>query len=224
MAPDTPVVPKPAATVVLVRRERGTVEVFLTKRPRSMAFLGGYYVFPGGGVDSPDTEPRATDRIIGADHDDIGKLKGDGRNPLGFYTAAVRELFEEAGVLLLCDEAGKMIPGQLYGEMRLFVAAIGASFVDEVVRRGLFFAGHRLKFLQLFTTPAFSPMRFQTVFFIAGLPEGQQAGVENTEVERSLWITPAEALERNRSGEFPMIPPTMAALHMVIGREGVMSR
>ncbi len=218
MAPDLPVVPKPAATVVLVRHERGMDEVFLTKRPQSMAFLGGYYVFPGGRVDNADTSLRSTDRIIGADRDDIEKMKRDDHDPLGFYTAAVRELFEEAGVLLLCDKAGRIIPKRLYREMRRRPVASGALFVDEMIGHGLFFAAHRLTFLQLFTTPAFSPMRFHTVFFRAELPEGQEAGVKNVEVERSLWIRPAEALERNRSGEFPMIPPTMAALHMVMSR------
>jgi 8-oxo-dGTP pyrophosphatase MutT (NUDIX family) len=216
MAPDTPVTPRPAATVVVVRRRGGRHEVFLTKRARSMAFLGGYYVFPGGRVDASDTNPRATGRIIGADPDDLEKMKQDGYKPFGFITAAVRELFEESGVLLLCDEAGRIVSGRVYREMRGLAGQNDAPFVDEVIGRGLFFAGNRLRFLQRFTTPAFSPMRFHTVFFLAEIPEGQEAGVENVEVERSLWIAPDEALEQNRLGEFKLIPPTMAALHMVM--------
>jgi len=216
MAPDTPVAAKPAATVVVVRRRQARYEVFLTKRARSMAFLGGYYVFPGGRVDETDTTSRATGRIIGADPHDIQRIESNGRDPLGFYTAAVRELFEESGVLLLCDEAGRIIPGRLYRDMRRLAGQNDALFVDEVVFRGLFFAGNRLRFLQHFTTPSFSPMRFFTVFFLAELPKGQEAGVDNAEVEQSLWITPDEALDKNRSGSFPMIPPTMAALHMVM--------
>jgi 8-oxo-dGTP pyrophosphatase MutT (NUDIX family) len=216
MAPGTPVVPKPAATVVLLRGHRADREVFLTQRPRSMSFLGGYYVFPGGRVDPDDLSPRATGRVVGADPDDLKTMSQDGRDPLGFYTAAVRELFEESGVLLLCDEAERVVTGPLTRELAELVGHDGASFVDEVVARGLYFAGNRLKFLQRFTTPAFSPIRFHTVFFLAELPDGQEAGVESPEVERSLWIAPAEALERNRSGEFPMIPPTLAALHMVM--------
>jgi 8-oxo-dGTP pyrophosphatase MutT (NUDIX family) len=216
MAPGAPVTPRPAATVVVVRRIGGAPEVFLTRRPESMAFLGGYYVFPGGRMDSADLESRAVERVVGASDDDVEKIRGDGHNPLGFYTAAVRELFEEAGVVLLCDREGRVVPGVLARELARSVCRGGGSFVDEVIARDLFFAGHRLAFLQLFTTPAFAPMRFRTVFFRADLPEGQDAGIENPEVARSLWITPAEALERNRSGEFPMIPPTLAALHMVI--------
>jgi 8-oxo-dGTP pyrophosphatase MutT (NUDIX family) len=218
MALGIPVTPKPAATVVLVRTDRGTREVFLTRRPKSMAFLGGYYVFPGGRVDAADLTARATERIIGARPDDIEKLNRDGHDPLGFYTAAVRELFEESGVLLLCDEAGQIVSGKLYREIRQPSHGHGAPFVEEAAVRNLFFAGHRLEFLQLFTTPAFSPMRFYTVFFLAELPEGQEAGLDNPEVEQWLWIEPATALEKNRSGAFPMIPPTMAALHMVMSR------
>jgi 8-oxo-dGTP pyrophosphatase MutT (NUDIX family) len=216
MASDTPVVPKPAATVVVTREKNGRRQVFLTRRARSMRFLGGYYVFPGGRVDASDTNPRATDRIIGANPHDIEEIRQNGHEPLGFYTAAVRELFEEAGVLLLCDEAGRIVPEGVYREMRGLAGDNDAPFVDEMIRRGLYFAGGQLRFLQHFTTPSFSPMRFYTVFFAAELPEGQAAGVDNVEVERSLWIEPGEALEKNRAGEFLMIPPTMAALHMVM--------
>ncbi len=218
MAPGTPVTPRPAATVVVTRENNGRREVFLTRRARSMKFLGGYYVFPGGRVDAADMDARAADRIVGADPADVERLRRDGHEALGFYTAAVRELFEEAGVLLLCDQAGRIVSDRVYREMRSLAGDNDAPFIDEVIRRDLFFAGGRLRFLQHFTTPSFSPMRFFTVFFAADLPVGQAAGVENVEVEQSLWIEPGEALERNRGGEFQMIPPTMAALHMIMDR------
>jgi 8-oxo-dGTP pyrophosphatase MutT (NUDIX family) len=217
MALGPPVTPKPAATVVLMRTVRGTREVFLTQRPKSMAFLGGYYVFPGGRVDAADVEARATGRVIGARPDDVEKIGRDGHDPLGFYAAAVRELFEEAGVLLLADETGTVISGDLRREIGQSVDG-GVPFIDAAAAHDLFLAGHRLGFLQLFTTPAFAPMRFYTVFFLAELPEGQEAGVDSSEVEQWLWIEPAAALEQNRTGAFLMIPPTMAALHMVMNR------
>jgi len=216
MALGTPVTPKPAATVVMVRTDRGKKEVFLTQRPRSMAFLGGYYVFPGGRVDAADCSARATRRVVGALPDDIEKLDRDGHDPLGFYTAAVRELFEESGVLLLSDAAGTIVSGEAYREMRSSSGNADVSFVDMVTERGLFFAGGRLRFLQLFTTPAFAPMRFYTVFFLTELPRGQEAGLDTPEVERWFWIEPEAALDNHQAGGFPMIPPTMAALHMVM--------
>jgi len=218
MALGPPVTPKPAATVVLMRTNRGTREVFLTRRPQSMAFLGGYYVFPGGRVDAADLTSRATGRVLGARPDDIEKIDRDGHEPLGFYTAAVRELFEESGVLLLCDEAVRVVSGETCREIGRTVNRGGVPFIDEVAARNLFFAGHLLEFVQLFTTPAFAPMRFYTVFFLAELPEGQDAGIDSPEVEQWLWVEPAAALDRNRSGGFPLIPPTMAALHMVMSR------
>ncbi len=139
-------------------------------------------------------------------------MTSDGHDPLGFYTAAVRELFEEAGVLLLCDAAGKIVSEATYRSMRDNGNLSGGAFVDAVREKDLFYAGHSLAFLQLFTTPAFAPVRFHTVFFRSELPGGQEAGIESREVQRSLWVTPEEALERNRSGEFKMIPPTLLAL------------
>jgi 8-oxo-dGTP pyrophosphatase MutT (NUDIX family) len=217
MAPRAPVVPRLAATVVLVREDGGRREVFLTKRPASMAFLGGYYVFPGGRVDAVDRSPGAIDRLFGADLASLGRAAEDGHNPAGFFVAAIRELFEEAGVLLLCDGDGNLVPDHIYREIRADGRGSAESFVRETARRGLFYAGHRLTFLQLFVTPAFSPIRFYTVFFRADLPAGQSAGIEDPEVERSLWIGVEEAIEKNRSWEFPMIPPTVAALWAVAG-------
>lgn len=218
MALGPPVAPKPAATVVLMRTERGRREVFLTRRPQSMAFLGGYYVFPGGRVDHADLASRATERVIGAHPDDIRQIDQNEHAPLGFYTAAVRELFEESGVLLLADEAGRVVSGEPYEQMRRSGVHNAARFVESVAAQNLYYAGGRLRFLQVFTTPSFAPMRFHTVFFLAELPEGQEAGIDNPEVDRWLWIEPSAALAENRSGGFPLIPPTMAALHMVASR------
>lgn len=217
MALGPPVTPKPAATVVLLRTDRGKREVFLTRRPKSMAFLGGYYVFPGGRVDAADLTPRATGRVIGARPEDIEAITRDGHDPLGFYAAAVRELFEESGVMLLGDDAGEVVSGQRYRDIRQSVDR-GVPFIEAAADHNVFVAGHRLEFLQLFTTPAFAPVRFYTVFFLAELPDGQAAGVDSPEVEEWLWAEPAAALEKNRSGGFPMIPPTMAALHLVMNR------
>jgi 8-oxo-dGTP pyrophosphatase MutT (NUDIX family) len=212
MALGPPVVPRPAATVVLLRHDRGTREVFLTKRAESMAFLGGYYVFPGGRVDGVDLSRDATGRLFGVDTSAFAELTNDGHDPVGFYTAAIRELFEESGVLLLCDGAGKVVSGATYRSMRDDRKLSGGAFIDAVREENLFYAGHSLVFLQLFITPAFAPIRFHTVFFRSELPDGQEAGIANREVQRALWVTPEEALERNRSGEFKMIPPTLLAL------------
>ena len=216
MARSSPVVPKPAATVVLLRHEGGRREVFLTKRPDSMAFLAGYYVFPGGSVDAVDRRPEATGRLFGADLSAMEQSARDGHDPAAFFTASVRELFEESGVLMLCDARGEIVSDEVYRDMRDGTKPRGRGFVRELVGRNLFYAGHRLTLMQLFTTPAFSPIRFYTVFFRADLPDGQRAGMNSPEVECSLWVTPEEALERNRSGEFPMILPTLAALYAII--------
>ncbi len=216
MAADRLVTPVPAATVVLLRGERGKREVFLTKRPETMSFLGGFYVFPGGRVEDADLSPEAKGRVLGLNEGELSTIEGDGHEPFGFYTAGIRELFEESGVLLLCDKDMELISRDIYLEMRGKTEISSEEFLTELRDRGLFYAVDRLKYLQLFITPELSPQRFYTVFFWAVIPEGQWAGVDSIEVSDYLWISPEEALDRNRKGEFKMIPPTAIALEAAI--------
>ncbi len=148
------------------------------------------------------------------------RLDRDGHDPLGFYTAAVRELFEESGVLLLCDEAGRIVSGESYREISRSITGETSHSSTRWSRVTCSFAGHRLEFLQLFTTPAFAPMRFYTVFFLTEMPEGQEAGDGiRPEVEQWLWVDAGQrhSNETDRA-DFPLIPPTMAALHMVMSK------
>ncbi|MBN1572152.1 MAG: NUDIX domain-containing protein [Deltaproteobacteria bacterium] len=228
MATGKEVIPRPAATVVLVRSLNGEREVFLTKRPDTMDFLGGFYVFPGGRVDGVDRSREARERVIGFEerdftpqvkYEEVGEIldAGDSVSPVDFYTAGIRELFEESGVLLLCDGKGEIVSGDVYEEMRKSSIDLSSEhFLEQVVDRGFYYAAFSLSFLQLFITPPLAHQRFYTIFFTAILPEGQRAGIETGEVSESFWISPKKALERGESGEFPMIYPTMLALISVL--------
>ena len=218
MPPTPPVTPKPAATVVLVREgERGR-EVFLTRRPETMSFLGGFIVFPGGRVDDIDSTEAVFDRITGLDDipplplADYGDVPID---PRAFYAAAIRELFEEAGVLFLEDAAGDPVSIDVAGRLRDLLPVSSQRFYELVAEHDLYLPARRLEFVQLFVTPEFSPQRFYTVFLQATLPEGQRAGVENREVAESFWISPDDALDEKSRGRFKMILPTVMALEAV---------
>lgn len=227
MAAGREVIPKPAATVMLIREEKGVLEVFLTKRPDTMDFLGGFYVFPGGRVDGADKMTGTRERVIGFDESDFrppvkydgGKSSGRENtvSPVDFYTAGIRELFEESGVLLLCDGDKKIVSGDLYEDMRRSSAhSSPGRFLEQVFEGGLYYAAFSLKFLQLFITPPLSKKRFYTIFFKTTLPEGQRAGIKTDEVSEAFWIPPEEALEKGKSGEFPMIYPTILALRSIL--------
>lgn len=231
MAFGSEVTPKPAATVVLVRDGKAGREVFLTKRPDTMDFLGGFYVFPGGRVDKSDKSEKARGRVIGFDKSDFQPWQkyelewqrdGEPNNPadlvipIDFCTAAIRELFEESGVLLMCDKEQKIVSNNIYEEMRSVAHLNPEEFLRSVIKKGLYFAAFKLKFIQLFITPVGSRKRFYTIFFSATLPKGQRAGIETDEVSESFWVSPDAALKKGESGEFPMIFPTILALKSIV--------
>ncbi|MBN1881319.1 MAG: NUDIX domain-containing protein [Deltaproteobacteria bacterium] len=218
MSPKPPVTPKPAATVVLVREGEEGREVFLTRRPETMSFLGGFVVFPGGRVDVVDHTDMVFERITGLEDipplplSDYGDVPID---PRSFYPAAIRELFEEAGVLLLEDSGGNPVSPEVAERFRSLLPVSSKRFYELVAEHNLYLPAHRFEFVQLFVTPEFSPQRFYTVFLKTMLPEGQRAGIENREVTESFWISPDDALDEKSRGVFKMILPTVMALEAV---------
>jgi len=185
---------RPASTVVLLRDGAAGLEVHLMRRVASMAFAAGAYVFPGGRVDSADARvlvdlPDGWARVLGADDALAAQL----------VVAAVRETFEEAGVLLTDDP----LPADLQ-------AARSADFAGLGVRP----ATRLLRPWARWVTPEFEPRRYDTRFFVAALPVGQTAAGDDAggEADAAAWWTPAEALARHRDGEMMMLPPTVFTL------------
>lgn len=213
----TPVKPIDAATVLLVRQTPAGLEVYLTRRQDALAFLGGYHVFPGGKVDASDRSP-----------DQLALCRGLRRQPdellpgaptleatAGFFVAVVRELFEEAGVLLADSGDG----GSFSPEARDRQARARAEILDGRLRFVDFLAAERLVcpldriyWFARWITPATSPRRFNTYFFVADLPPGQSPTPFSPEIAEAMWARPAEALARWQAGEWRMIPPTIASL------------
>jgi 8-oxo-dGTP pyrophosphatase MutT (NUDIX family) len=213
--------PKQAATVILLRpAEPNGFEVFLTRRPVSMPFLGGMYCYPGGTVSKEDCRPAMLARTVGRTPKQARQIIGAAFTPqhaIGLWIAAVREVFEEVGVLLAADAQGEklwMTPeraarlARYHGELSLKTIGFAALLEREQLYCDL--AG--LSHFSAWQTPAQFAMRFDTRFFLALLPEGQIPLATSYEVAHSVWLTPDRALQLFNRNELPMIFPTFASL------------
>ena len=211
-SPDPPAVPKDAATVMLVRDTAAGMEVFLQRRVSGMAFAGGMTVFPGGGVDQRDVD--ATVAWHGPDPDWWAHRFGcSPALARALVCAAVRETFEESGVLLAGSADGSVVAdARPYHAARAALVAREVSFAGFLADAGLVLRADLLRPWANWVTPAPEPRRFDTRFFLAALPSGQHADGETTEADRTAWQRPAAALDDWRRGECALMPPTWVML------------
>lgn len=188
---------------------RSPLQVFLQRRVAGMAFAGGMTVFPGGGVDASDRprpaqwagpDPRSWGERLGCDADLAGAL----------VHAAVRETFEECGVLL----AGPGRPEALERH-RSDLVARRRTLADVLDETGLVLRSDLLRPWARWITPAASARRYDTVFFVALVPEGQEADARTSEAVEAAWWHPAEALEHWRRGDMQLMPPTFRTLQEI---------
>ncbi len=215
----TPVAPKPSATVVLLRdAQPGTdagPQAYLLRRRTSMAFAGGMYAYPGGGVDPRDAEAEL--RWAGPSPAEWAERLGvDARAAKAVVCAAVRETFEEAGVLLAGPDADTMAEPRDWSAERAALEAHELSFGEFLGKHGLVLRSDLLAAWARWTTPAFEERRFDTWFFVAALPPGQQAADRVGEADRVAWLSPADAVEGYRAGRFGMLPPTVTVLRELL--------
>jgi glyoxylase-like metal-dependent hydrolase (beta-lactamase superfamily II)/8-oxo-dGTP pyrophosphatase MutT (NUDIX family) len=211
-----PAVPREAATVVLTRPGPSGLEVLLTQRPATMKFAAGLHVFPGGAVDPQDRLPELGARATLTPEEAAIALGGphSPAESLAYYLAALREMYEEAGVLL-AEEPG-LGPLQVSREAlaRRGEVARGELTFSALCRRyDLRLRADQLVYLSRWITPASMPRRFDTRFFAAPLPPGQQANPDAGEVTTLEWMTPRSALEALRAGRIQMWLPTSTTLH-----------
>jgi 8-oxo-dGTP pyrophosphatase MutT (NUDIX family) len=214
--------PRFASTVVLLRPdENGSFEILLTRRPLEMRFLGGFYVFPGGTVHKEDYSAKILERCRGLSGNEAQKILGNWHDPqvaVGHWIAAIRELFEEVGVLLC--ESGSGAPIDLRDETtkenfeikRRAIVKEELAFGEFLESEGLVCDLSRMIYFFHRVTPEFYPMRFDTRFYLAPLPAHQTPLSRSEEVTHSLWIKPAEALSQVDRYDFPILPPTTTVL------------
>ncbi|MGR4881339.1 NUDIX hydrolase [Streptomyces sp. LARHCF249] len=209
-----PVEPKRAATVMLLRDTPAGPVVHMLRRRASMAFAGGAYAYPGGGVDPRDEEHQVG--WAGPSQDEWAhRLGTDARTAQAIVCGAVRETFEEAGVLL-AGETPDSVVGDTTGDDweadRQALVARELSFAEFLDRRGLRLRSDLLGAWARWITPEFEPRRYDTWFFVAALPEGQRTRNASTEADRTVWIRPADAADGYDKGELLMMPPTISTL------------
>ncbi|MFJ3904512.1 NUDIX hydrolase [Streptomyces sp. NPDC090025] len=209
-----PATPRRAATVLLLKDSVDGPLVHMLRRRASMAFAGGAYAYPGGGVDPRDEHPV---RWAGPSREDWAKRLGltDPGEAQAVVCAAVRETFEEAGVLLAGETADSVVgdtTGDDWERDRAALVARELSFADFLDRRGLVLRSDLLGAWARWITPEFEPRRYDTWFFVAGLPAGQRTRNASSEADRTVWIRPADAAAGYDRGELTMMPPTISTL------------
>lgn len=215
------VTPREAATVMLVR-DAPQLEVFMLRRNLAVEFMGGAYVFPGGAVDAGDRAPELLGRCHGRDDSSASAQLGMHAGGIGFWVAAVRETFEEAGVLLARSAAtGRPVElddPSVAARLEAARRAVGAGtrpFVDVVQDEDLLLDAGALHLFSHWITPAESPRRYDTWFFVAAAPEGHAYLHDDSETVASVWIRPQAALARAERGELEIIFPTMRNLEQL---------
>jgi len=210
--------PVPAATVVLVREEAGELQVYLLRRSRQSDFMGGFYVFPGGAVGPEDQEAEFWQHH--SKSDDFTRItRGQltAAEALAFMVAAIRETFEEAGVMLAGNfQTGRSETG--ITDIRFRAGGLKAGWLKTFLQaqdRSLSFSG--LLPWSHWITPVLMSRRFDTRFFIVKMPKGQVCRPDNTETTHGIWINPRNGLQENMDGRIPLSPPTLVTLHGLLG-------
>jgi len=215
-------VPKKAATVILLRdREPKGFDVFLLKRHEKSSFMGGNYVYPGGRVDREDGSLEIGAFSKGITYEEAREILGEAVLPeesFAPWIAGIRELFEEAGVLLAYDRKGKLLQlrdreeREHFSHYRELVQTDKLTIRELVQKENLLFALDHLHYYAHWITPEARSERFDTFFFIAQYPLGQEASHDQKETTAGAWLTPQKALEENLRGEVVLSPPTLKTL------------
>ena len=212
-------VPRPAATVVVARDGTPGLEVLLLRRNRSAGFVPGAYVFPGGRVDASDADP-----ILVARTDDLTEEQAARRleipegdpSAVAYFLAAVRETFEETGLLIARTPEGEPAPGAdddaRVEELRTRLLNQEVAFGAVLEELDVKIDGRSMEYVAHWITPKAEPRRYDTRFFVAKVPGTRRESVYREEITESLWIPPGEALDRNGKGTLPMVFPTLKTL------------
>jgi 8-oxo-dGTP pyrophosphatase MutT (NUDIX family) len=221
---DLPV--RDAATVMLVRdrpaQQGGGIEVFMLRRNLNSDFVGGAYVFPGGAVDEADRHADLEAVCEGRSDDQASVLLGVDRGGLAYWVAAIRECFEEAGVLLAYEgDSAEVISfkdpevAERFNIHRKAVDSGQARLLEVCELEHLRLAVDQIHYFSHWITPVGPPRRYDTRFFVCAAPPEQVPLHDDRETIANTWIGPQEALDRHAAGEFEIIFPTIKNLEAI---------
>ncbi|MFX0141676.1 MAG: hypothetical protein ACFFDN_49015, partial [Candidatus Hodarchaeota archaeon] len=193
-------------------------EVFMAKRHENARFMGEHHVFPGGGIDEQDTSKESRARLVGIDKEIVNNLKGVCVDPSNLWITAIRELFEETGILIATRE--KRIPIEMNEKnIKKFkghqekLQNKRETMTNILTKENLYYAANNLKYFGRLITPKSSPIRFDTQFFLCKLPQKQNINLFNDELTDGLWGTPRRLLELYRKRQIKIIFPQYSTLN-----------
>jgi 8-oxo-dGTP pyrophosphatase MutT (NUDIX family) len=209
-----PVRPRDAATVVLLRDGAAGMEAYLLRRHTGMDFAAGMYAFPGGSVDPRDEDPSTA--WAGPDVSAWARRMACGEAlARALVCAAVRETFEESGVLLAGPTPDTVVAdttGEDWESDREALVARDLAFAEFLGTRDLVLRSDLLVYWAHWVTPEFEPRRYDTRFFVAVLPEGQRTRDVSTESDRVAWMRPGDAVAGVDREQMAMLPPTYVTM------------
>ncbi len=207
---------KDASTVIVLRETGAGLETFMLCRHQQSGFMGGAHVFPGGKVDDEDGDPVWRERVDRSPEEITERLgETDSERGLALLVAAVRETFEEAGVLLAQTREGADLED---ARRRLHE---GASFRDLAVELDMNIDAMALAPYARWVTPKMESRRFDTRFYIALIPEGQNPSHDGSETTSAVWLSPAGAIEDMHAGKIKLAPPTVRTLRWLANFEDI---
>ncbi len=196
-------VPRPAATLILLR---DGMEVLMLQRSQNAVFLGGAYVFPGGSLDPQDESMHRVVGLTEAQANERLQLKAGG---IAYYVAAIRECFEEAGILLACDKDGRQVSAE---RAESLLPYRNKPFREMLEAEDLYIPAGDLAFFGHWITAPGRSRRFNARFFVALAPQGQRGSNDANETVHDVWITPKDALERAARKEIELVFATQTTL------------
>ena len=217
--------PRPASTVLALRDGVLGYQVLMLRRNLNSDFVGGAYVFPGGGVDASDSDENIQRLTFGADELETSKRLGVLSGGLAYYVACLRELFEEAGLLIACRDGGESVDlsdahtVQRLAALRRQLNAGELGFAGVLAREDLVLDLRGLVYLAHWVTPVGPPRRYDTRFFVVLAPSDQTAAHDAGETIEDQWLRPVDALSSFQRGDFEMILPTVRTLQSIANLE-----
>lgn len=209
------IVPRPAATLLLLRDGSLGPEAFMLQRTQNAAFLAGAHVFPGGAVDRADRDVRVLRRVAGMTDVDASARLGLEAGGLAYWVAAIRECFEECGILLAEDERGRAVDAARAAALAQYRAPLNAgklAFHELLEKERLVLRAGELAYFGHWITAPGRARRFDTRFFLAHAPEDQAGAHDGVELVASLWLRPQDAIEREARGEMQLVFATKNTL------------
>lgn len=219
--PEVPVTPRPAATIVLMRDGDDGPEVLLLRRSHRSGFVPGAWVFPGGRVDRSDAHEDLVARVDGMTPEGVAeRLRlDDTGEAMAYLLAALREAFEETGILVAHRSDGSHPPtaaeSREVDALRNDVLEDTLPFADALERLGCRIDGAAVAYMAHWITPEVEPRRYDARFFAAAVPAESEAIIDPREMTDAVWLTPSGALKRFQEGSLPLVFPTIKTLEQL---------